>query len=89
MARLPERPNFEHLMKQAKDLLRLYEAKDVHKVPRIPARRQRQGRRGDHRYGIGGTRRPVLHRARIQPAVLGGIAQPRGLAQQPSLKGAD
>jgi ankyrin repeat protein len=29
MARLPERPNFEHLKKQAKDLLRLYEAKDA------------------------------------------------------------
>ena len=29
MARLPERPNFQHLKKQAKDLLRLYEAKDA------------------------------------------------------------
>src|ERR1700722_9554871 len=29
MARLPERPNFEHLKKQAKDLLRLYNAKDA------------------------------------------------------------
>jgi ankyrin repeat protein len=35
MARLPERPNFEHLKKQAKDLLRAYEAGDPEAVERF------------------------------------------------------
>jgi ankyrin repeat protein len=35
MARLPERPNFEHLKKQAKDLLRAYEAEDPEALERF------------------------------------------------------
>lgn len=45
MARLPERPNFEHLKKQAKDLLRAYEAGDPEALERfrksLPAARDK------------------------------------------------
>jgi len=35
VARLPERPNFEHLKKQAKDLLRDYQAGDARAFARF------------------------------------------------------
>jgi hypothetical protein len=47
MPQLPEYPNFEHLKKQAKDLLRLYQAQDPDAVERFRNALPSAGNKGD------------------------------------------